>query len=224
MAKDIDGYQRSERAAPRRGEYTMDTPPVDGGPRWGCSAVLRPTGPLVDDAVKLGETAAAVAGPGHWVHGPGTLHTTLRAFERHSTRDMTDDPRVAGYVAALTEACHGFGPIDPELRGLVPHRGGVMLLGHCGDDALPRLRRRLLAALADRDIVDHEGDMVRDLWYLNLLHYAAPVADPRALADRGEANADRHVGTARYRAVDIVRWWLVDKRMRPEVLHSVPLD
>lgn len=63
------------RDALLEGKAVHESPPVEGGPRWGASAVLRPTGlvlgRLTDLATSLGETT----GPGHWVHGPETLHT-----------------------------------------------------------------------------------------------------------------------------------------------------
>lgn len=223
MSRIQEHYERS-RAALLAGELHIDTPPYDGGPRYGISAVLRPTGEVARELERWGEEIAGVAGPGHWLLGAGAVHTTLRALEPHSTRSFDGDERFADYVAALDEAVSGFPPVELELRGFGPHPGGVVVYGHCGPEALPELRRRYVEALDARAVVHHEAGMVRDLWYCSLVQFAAPVTDVAALLAWGEAKRDRFVGAAVYREVDILRWRLRGGRLVPETLHTAKLD
>lgn len=223
MSKNREYYERS-KAALEAGELKIDTPPREGGDRYGISAVLRPSGPIVADLEALRREAEPLAGPGQWLLDAGSLHATLRALEPHSTRSFTGDARFAAYVAALDEAVSGFPPVELELRGVAPHPGGVMVLGHCGPEVLPALRRRYVDALDTREVEHHEAGFVRDLWYLSLIQFAAPVRDVPGLIAWGEANRDRLVGTAVFREVEIMRWHLRGDRLVSETLHIAKLD
>jgi hypothetical protein len=219
----IEKFRQRSREALSTGNIRIDSPPVDGGPRWGISAIMRPGTQLLPELSKLAAEAAAVAGPGHVVHGETSLHSTLRAFEKHSTRELSGDPLIAQYRVALDDACAGVAPIDLELRGVIPHGGGVMLMGHCEPDTLPRLSSRLAALLTARGICDVENG-VRDLWYIGLLHFFAEVPEPDALLGWGDRQRDRFVGTVRYRDVELIRWCYSAGTMTAETLHVSPLS
>lgn len=165
-----------------------------------------------------------MAGPGHWVHGDQALHTTLRAFEPHSTRSLADDPRFAEYVAAVDEAAKRTAPITMELRGVVPFSGGILAPGDGGSDALPNLRLRLVEALSARGIRDRETGFVRDQWYVTLIHFGAVVPDPAALVAWGDRNRDQFVGTVRYEDVEIIRWRLLGGAITPEPVYRAVLS
>lgn len=120
-------FQERSFAALRAGELKIDTPPYDGGPRYGISAVLRPSEPIV-------------------------------------------------------------------------------------------------AELEARSVERHEAGFVRDLWYLSLIQFAAPVRDVAGLLAWGEANRDRTVGTVVYRTVEILRWHLDGATLKSETLHVSELD
>ncbi|HZE39714.1 MAG TPA: hypothetical protein VE172_12980 [Stackebrandtia sp.] len=212
------------RADVLAGRLSCETPPVDGGPRWGLSAVFRPTGPVAEELAALGREATAVAGPGHWVHGPRAMHTTLRALEPHSTRNMVADARVGVYAEALAAACRGFAPIELEFRGIAPHGGGVMAQGIGRPQGFPALRRRYVDELDARGVAHYEQGFVRDIWYVSLLHFAAPVPDPAALVRWGDRLRDRPIGTVMYDEAEIIRWHLIDGAITAQSLFSAKLD
>lgn len=217
-------FYRAGRADLLAGKVDADEPPVDGGPRWGVSAILRPRGDVVERLRSVAASIAHMIGPGHWVHGKESLHTTLRSFEPYSTRDMDDDLRVGAYADAVAEACDGFAPVSLTLQGVAPHSGGIMMVGKEEPQGLPLLQQRLAAALQARDVVDDEADFTRDLWYVQLVHFAGPVHDPTALVKWGDERREEVFGTCIYNEVEIVRWFHVDGSMRNETLHRVKLD
>lgn len=216
-------YDRAQ-AQLRAGDVSFDAPPVDGGARWGISVVLRPDPKNAERLAALARQTAAAIGPGHWVHQAHTLHTTLRALEPHSTRDLQGDVRLADYVAAVDQAAAGREPVTLRLRGLAPHSGGVMVLGHDRDSALPQLRRRLVTALDQRDVEHYETTFTRNLWYVSLLQFGAPVADPTALAEWGVPRRDMAIGDVVYDSLEICRWRLADGLVHTESLHEAKLD
>lgn len=216
-------FQDRSLAALAAGRLDVDVPPTDGRPRYGISAVLPPEGPITAELAAVRREAEVFTGPGQWLLGADTLHTTLRSLEPHSVRSFDGDERFAAYVAALDEAVSGFAPVELELRGVAVHPGGVLMQGHCGPDALPQLRRRFVAALDARHVTHHES-MVRDLWYLSLIQFAAPVLDVPGLIAWGGANRDRDLGSVVFSRVELRRWWVRGGRLTAETLHTSKLD
>ncbi|MGH8878564.1 MAG: 2'-5' RNA ligase family protein [Stackebrandtia sp.] len=223
MSNPEEHYEVS-RAALLAGKMTLETPPYDGGPRYGISAVLRPASAITEELECVRREIAEFTGPGQWWLEARSIHVTLRSLEPHSTRSFDSDARFAAYVAALDEAVSGFPPVELELRGFGPHPGGVVLYGHCGRGVLPGLRERYVDALDARGVVHHEANFVRDLWYCSLVQFASPVRDVTALLAWGEANRDRLVGTAVHYEVDIMRWRYRDGTMKAELLYTAKLD
>ncbi|MGH8793678.1 MAG: hypothetical protein ACRDXX_13675 [Stackebrandtia sp.] len=220
----VESFFDRGQAELRAGEIHVDGPPGAGGPRFGISAVLRPEGEIVDRLTELGRQAAAIAGGGHWVHDGRMLHTTLRCLEAHSARDLDGDARLARYAAALDEAAAATPAIELELRGLAAHKGGVMAMGHDSSEAFPRLRKIYVDALDARGVEHYERSFTRDLWYLSLLHFGAPVPDPAALADWAASRRDQRIGSVVYRSVQICGWRLVDGSMIARILHEAKLS
>ncbi|WP_091528130.1 hypothetical protein [Microlunatus soli] len=47
---------------------------------------------------------------------------------------------------------------------------------------------------------------VRDIWYLNLLHFAGPIADPDGLLDWVESHRETFIGTITIDECRLIRW------------------
>jgi hypothetical protein len=169
-------------AALTAGSHGIEVPPAEGGQRWGVSALLRPDAEAAASLEVLSREAAAVAGDGHWLTGAAhSSHLTVRGLEFPRDGIADDDPRVARYVAALRSATAGIGPLAFDVIGLTLTRLSVMACAVPVDDAADRLSAAYTAALgADTWL---EKEFRREIWYLNLVHFAAPVRDPRALID-----------------------------------------
>ncbi|WP_336208540.1 hypothetical protein [Nonomuraea sp. LPB2021202275-12-8] len=211
------------REALLSGRTTYDVPMVEGGHRWGATVILRPTGAVLDRLIALARSAGGAAGPGHWVHGGDTLHLTLRSLENYRQSIPPGDPLRTAYAAALGEAAEGLPPARVLLRGVSPHAGGVLARGHPEDDTLVSLQKRFAHALASRGLHHFESGMVRDVWYVSLLHFAAPVADPRPLAAWCDEHAGTPVGVAEMPAVELAQAVHLGAGVRLDTLERVPL-
>ncbi|MEV4159827.1 2'-5' RNA ligase family protein [Nonomuraea dietziae] len=186
------------RSALLDGQATYDRPPVEGARRWGAAAVLRPSGAVLDRLAKLAGELRPVVGPGHWVHGPDVLHVTLRSLEPY--REDVTERRV--YGAALEEAMRGLPPVRVELRGVAGHHGGVLVWATPADETLATLQKRFAHALGEKGAFE---SWTRDIWYVSLVHFAAPVVRPEGIVGWCEERADLTVGVAELSRAEIVR-------------------
>ncbi len=220
-AGDAATIRAAGRARLLAGEVRPETPLTDGG-RWGISAVLRPEGPVLADLADLAQQAAEVAGPGHWVHGPGELHLTVRSFEPFRAAVLPDDPLLATYAQALRDAASRVPPVRMELRGLSPHPGGVSVVAYPADGRADTLRARLHDALRAQGAP--VGPAPRTSWHLNLLHFAAGVPRPDRVVAWCDARSAYQVGTVRLPAVHLVRWRFDGTTIRTDPAECVALD
>ncbi|TDC99197.1 hypothetical protein E1292_32635 [Nonomuraea deserti] len=218
---DFIEFRARGRAALLSGRATHDVPMVEGGRRWGAAAVLRPQREIVD---RLTELAATIEAPGHWVHGGPALHVTLRSLEPYRARIPEDDPLRRAYAAALAEAADGLPGARVSLRGVSPHPGGVLVCGHPEDDTLVTLWKRFAHALESRGVRDLEHGRVRDRWYVSLVHFAVPLADPRPLVEWCDAHADVALGTAELATAEIVQFVHTGTGIRVEALERARLE
>ncbi len=209
-------------AALADGTHGIELVPADGGRRWGVSTVLRPDPRAAATLETLTAEAAAVAGDGHWLTGAAhSSHLTMRALEypRDDIRD--DDPCVARYAEALQTAVVGVRPMAFEVIGLTLTRLSVMACALPVDDAADRLSAAYAAALGPDAWLENE--FRRDIWYLNILHFAAPVPDPRALigwvAER-RAWSPILLGVTK---VEIAEWRFIGSGMAPRRLAAAVL-
>jgi hypothetical protein len=167
-------------AAVAAGSHGRQEVPGAGGTRWGVSALLRPDPEPAASLEVLTREAAAVAGDGHWLTGSAaTSHLTVRAMEHPRDDIRDDDPRVARYAAALGAAVVGVGPLRFDVVGLTLTPLSVMACALPVGDAPDRLSAGYAEALGPDAWL--EKGFRRDIWYLNILHFAAPVRDPQAL-------------------------------------------
>ncbi|CAM3138304.1 hypothetical protein [Stackebrandtia soli] len=222
MSRDDEFFAKGI-AALRGGDIQADLPLVDGGPRWGVSAVMRPGREAITALSDVGAEAAALAGAGHWLHGEPSMHVTLRGFEPHSVRDFSGDEHIARYIAAIDAAAAASTPITVTFRGVAPHRGGVLaLIDHSGDTP-EAIHGNLVAAVEEAGHPDYETDFHRDIWYASLLHFAGTVIAPEALAVWGEYHRDRLITSSRLDVIELVRWRYTGKGVSAETVHSAPI-
>lgn len=209
------------RAALIAGHQNVEVPPGDGG-RWGVSVIFRLSGTVLQSAVELAEEVSAVAGPGHWVHGPLQLHTTAHSLEPRRSVIPDADPLVSNYRKGLADAAAALPVPDMEFRGLNPHPGGVALAGHPLGDAANRFRERLWEILGPGVYRGRASSTIMR-WHLNLAHFAAPIADAARLVAWCDERAELSIGSIRLEVAELVEWRWDGGRMQPDVLHSAVL-
>lgn len=210
------------------GQHGVDLPLVENGERWPVSAVFRvaPTDPVAPRLDALTLEAASIAGPGHLQTGQlGSAHFTIRALERY--REVVDpqEPLVQRYGDALRTAAAEVGPARFDLTGLILTRGTVMACARSLDDNADHLQKLYAEALGPDGWL--EGDEQRDIWYINLLHFAAPIPSPTDLIDWVTAHRDHPLGELTIPTAELVRFRHEDgprPYRRPEQLTTVRLS
>ncbi|MGZ4609441.1 MAG: hypothetical protein ACXV2H_04190 [Actinomycetes bacterium] len=214
------------RAALLAGETQYDVPPGPHSPRWGISAILRPDPAAESQLADLATEASALAGPHQWQTGSaGASHLTLSAFEPYREGVQDDDPVLLTYARALDRVAAGSGPLGWRLGGVALADRGVLVLATPLDDRPDAFRAAVLAELGAHGRGDHAYR--RSVWWATALHFAGPVARPRALLDWAEARREQDLGTFTASAVELVRYEhrldIVGARTVPVTLRRHPL-
>lgn len=214
-------------AAPliRRGLHDRQTPPVQGG-RWPISVVLRPSN-LV--AVRLQQVMSEVeiyAGPRHFRTGSaGSVHFTVRVLERYRELVGDCDELVGRYARAMARAAAQVEPVQLDLVGLTLTRGSVMVRAVTTDGNGSRLMDLLAGELQDDGW--READLRREIWYANILHFAADIARPKELITWVAQRRRLNLGRAVLDTAELTRFRYEDgplgRLMRPQVLASAAL-
>jgi hypothetical protein len=211
-----------DEAAPliRQGLHQRDSPPVEGG-RWPVSVVL-PADQA--SATRLGTEMAEVevlAGPGHFRTGiGGSMHVTVRTLEGYRHAAAQDDEVVRRYALAMNRAALQAEVIELELIGLTLTPGTVMVCGHPFDDSADRFTELLKEQLgAD---AWYEAGFRRDIWYANLVHFAADIAQPAGLVEWVAARRQLNLGRMVLDTAELWRFHYEDgtdgRVMRPAVM------
>jgi len=204
------------------GSYGIQEVPTEGDRRWGVSALLRPNSRAAASLETLAREAAAVAGDGHWLTGAvGNSHLTMRALEYPRDDVGDDDPCVARYADALRAAAVGVRPLTFEVTGLTLTRLSVMACALPLDEAADRLSAAYAQALGPDAWLEKEFH--REIWYLNLVHFAAAVRDPQRLI--GWVAERRRVSPIRLHVteVEIAAWRFTGTGMTPRRLAATAL-
>ncbi|MEU8227719.1 hypothetical protein [Kribbella sp. NPDC048915] len=187
------------------GAHQREEVPRDGG-RWPLSVVLRPPPdtPLARTLDTLTQEAAHVAGSGQWQTGQlGAAHLTVRALEPRREVVPSGDPSVRRYLAALERAtAHTSWPIGFRVAGLTLTPGTVMACAEPLDDAADAFSDRLAGELLGDAWYERER---RDIWYLNLLHFAADIPDPESLITWVKSRRSTTFGTTTVPVPELVR-------------------
>jgi hypothetical protein len=206
-----------------QGEHQCETPPLEGG-RWPVSIVLRPDRSCAERLEKLMTEAERSAGPGHFRTGTsGSAHFTVRVLERYREAAGEQDEAVRRYAEAMGRAAGKVGSIALDLVGLTLSPGSIMVCAQPVDESGSRLMDLLRDELKDDGW--REAGFRRDIWYANILHFAADIARPATLVEWVEERRDLDLGHAVLDVVELVRFRYEDaaqgRLMRPQVLSSV---
>ncbi|GAB3816379.1 hypothetical protein [Kribbella italica] len=209
------------------GHHGVDTPPVENGDRWPVSTVFRldPADPVAERLDDLTREAAAIAGPGHFQTGQlGSAHLTVRALERYRELVPPDDPALLRYTEALRTAAAQIPPTTFALTGLILTRGTVMVCAHPLDDHADHLQKLYAATLGPDGWL--EGNEPRDIWYVNLIHFAGPLPTPTTLIDWVTTRRNLPIGELTVDTTELVRFRHTPglrPYLRPETLTTVPI-
>ncbi|GIG58094.1 hypothetical protein Lfu02_24660 [Longispora fulva] len=219
----FDDLYEKGRTAVLAGQHYTETPPVDGGPAWGLSVVVRPSPTLAARMAAVAAEALTLAGPGHWPTGNAhSSHFTLRCLETYRTGVPASDPMVGRVGDALRKAVVGLRPFRLEVTGLTLTPGSVMACAEADGDTAELLKDRLGEALgADGH---YEAGFRRAIWYANLVHFAAPIAEPACLVDWVGERRRLHLGEVLITEVELLRWDDDGSQMVPAVFEAVPLS
>lgn len=163
------------------GDHQRDTPPVDGG-RWPVSVLLMPSRPVAARLDEITRELTEIAGPRHFLTGTQDyVHFTVRALERYRAAIAPDDPFVRRCATAMAAAARRCLPVRLRVTGLTLTAGTVMACAEPLDGEAWHFMSVLGEELAEDGWF--EAGFRRDIWYLNLLHFAADLADPVALVE-----------------------------------------
>jgi hypothetical protein len=122
-------------------------------------------------------------GPGHFLTGrPDVVHLTVRALEPYRHAAAPADPVTAEWIAALDRAARATAPLRFRLTGVTLTQRSVMAQVETVDDAPWEFMSRLRAELGPLAWFEDQW-MERNIWYANLIHFAAPIRDARTLVD-----------------------------------------
>ena len=221
MTVTVESLHEQGRSALLEGRERHDTAPRDGDRRWGVSVLVRPQRELAERLDTVTGELAALAGPGQWATGArDSSHLTLYSLEPHRADVTADDPVTARYVAATARAAASIPPASFAVTGTSLTPGGVIAVCRPLDEGARLLRPVLNDALGGEVF---EGAYRGDLWWVSLLHLAAPVARAAALVEHVESHRDLPLGTLQATSLEVVRYEHDGRRMVPVALASAPL-
>jgi hypothetical protein len=206
------------------GKQQSQTPPRDGGPRWGLSAVLRPDPVAAGRLEGIATAVRSIVGPAHWTTGSRiSSHFTLRALEQHRVSVPAADPALSRYSEAVRAVAADVGPVRLRLTGLTLTSASVMVCA----EPVDLNAERLAAGLEKQLGADgwFEADLSRDFWYCNVVHFAGAIELDRAaeLVDWVAARRSLAVGEAVAQNVELVQWAYRYGQIAPTVLFRAPL-
>ncbi|MCM2578357.1 hypothetical protein [Streptomyces meridianus] len=199
--------------------HPCQSAPCDGDSRWGLSVLLRPDTVTAACLDRLAAEAGAVAGKAHWPTGAGSSsHFTVRTLEPYRSQVPADDPALGRHGRAMRAAATGVPPVRLRLTGLTLTPGSVMACAEPVDGAAGRLA----------DALGEDGryeTVKRDIWYANVLHFAAPLESEQAktLIDWVAARRTLDRATTEARRVELAHWTFPAGRPLPRALLTVPL-
>ena len=205
------------------GEHRVQTPPVEGGFRWGLSALLRPDPSSAEHLDRVAREAADLAGGDHWVTGAAaSSHLTLRSLEPWRDTIAEGDPLVQRYAAALAVAVDGIGPLTFRVVGLTLTPGSVMACAVPSDGGADQLAHAYGEALGADGW--HESEFTREFWYLNLVHFADAIQTPDRLVKWVADRRDQEITTITVEEVQLAQWRFSGNGMLPRSVATARLS
>jgi hypothetical protein len=205
------------------GLHERHSPPVEAGGRWPVSVVLRPDHACADRLERAMTQVEGLAGPGHLRTGlAGSVHFTVRVLERYREAVGEADEAVLRYAGAMSRAAAQVEAIELDLVGLTLAPGSVMVCAHPVDDHADTFMDLLKDELGGD--AWREAGFTRDIWYANLVHFAADIASPAELIQWVAQRRGLDLGSTLIDTAELVRFRYEDgaqgRLMRPEVLAA----
>ncbi len=211
------------RAALLDGSHRVEVMPEPGG-RWGTSMILRPSGDLESWLANETQTLSTLLEGPHWLSAaPGRAHITVRALE-HREAGITSSERVDRYGAALGRAAAHSGPITLVFDRVELSVGAVVAVGQSSDGSGGSLRDALERELAEDGWLERKylPEGRGELWYCSLVHYAAPVTDPRSLVQWVETREKMKPLQATFSQFEVCSYSFDGRGMTAATIASVP--
>ena len=223
----FDRLYEEGRAAVLAGTHRQDSPPEDGG-RWPVTVVGIPPVPTRATLQRWMTQACAFAGPGHFLTGRlDASHVTIRALEPYRDAAHPAEACSVAWASAMREAARDTAPLRLHLTGVTLAVGSVMAQLEPADDAPWAFMERLREALGDQAWFEDQWGP-RDIWYVNILHLAAPVADPEGLVRWVDAHREVPAEEVVLDSVSLVRYRYessaAGRLMAMEPWCTVPLE
>lgn len=207
------------QAAVSGGGHHVQAPPVEGSPHWGLSVLLRPGPASTERLARTAYEAARVAGGDHWMTGAEhSVHLTMRMLEPWRETIAADDVLLNRYADALAVASARVGPLRFDVVGLTLTPGSVMAHAVPVDDQADRLADAYTDALGGDGWYESSRGILRDFWYLTLVHFADSIAHPDRLIAWVAERRDHPVATVTVDEVQLVHW-----RFSGGGMHPVPV-
>jgi hypothetical protein len=218
-------FDRLHRAGSRAvldGAVSIQTPPVDGGARWGMSVILRPDRRAAEVLATLTREALRFAGGANWPTGSAeSSHFTVRALEDHRSRIPPDDAEVAQYIRALRAAAEVTQPLEMRLSGLTLTPSSVLACAEDDSGRMQEFAERLRAELGAEG--HYEDEFNRDIWYASLVHFLSRPACPAELVEWVGRRRRVDLGVSTARGAQLILWRYTGSGMVPDVLAEAPL-
>jgi len=176
-------------------------------------------GQIMDEALQL-------AGSGHFHTGlAGSSHFTVRALEYYRDEVGPDDAAVERYRRAMQQAASRCGPVALNVTGLTLTVGSVMACAVPNDEVADQFMHALKEELGQD--AWFEAGFRREIWYVNLLHFANDIAYPDRLIAWVKERRDLDLGVAHADRAQLVRFRYDGQRnrpfMRPEIFGEAVL-
>lgn len=201
----FDRLHEDGRAAVLAGNHRRDAPPADGG-RWPVTVVAIPPLPTRETLEGWMTQACSFAGSGHFLTGRvDASHVTIRALEAYREAAHPAEACSDRWASAMRDAARDTAPLRLHLTGVTLAPGSVMAQLEPADDAPWSFMKRLRGALGDQAWFEDQWGP-RDIWYVNILHLAAPVADPSGLVRWVDAHREVPAEEVVLDAVSLVRY------------------
>lgn len=120
-------------------------------------------------------------------------------------RNVSSEPVIQRYKAALYAAAAQVGPARIQVTGLTLTPGTVMACAVPLDAQADLLMDRFAEELGPDGWLEH-ADGRRDIWYLNLLHFTTDIASPQILIDWVAARRNLDLGQTTIPTTELVRF------------------
>ncbi len=203
------------------GEYTPDTPPRHGEPRWGLSLVALVDGDvrarIEDDLMPISEAL----GTHHFVYSPENLHMTVRSLEGY--QDEISEEQVEFYAEQATRALGASPAVEVVCRGLGGSRGGLFVRGY-PSESLIHVRTVLhdcAERLGPRSFVSNDYRAMRDTAHISLAVFQEPAVPEPRIARVITERADKDYGVLRPASLALVGYTIAGGAITVNQIRTV---